>query len=182
MSSIVKSQAVEEERRVGRKAYKTKGKKKVTVEEEEIELDPWEEEGTLVGNFRGFDPVGEVASGEIVEDAIAWTQNGVQPRDVGDGGFKYAKIGSVGNFFNWGLIELGPDQMKRTKNSRYMHMIFNVQSGTVEVRMHENEFVVHKMGVWQVPRGNTYSIKNIGSGTARIFFSQARELHVEEAE
>ena len=85
--------------------------------------------------------------------AIAWTQNGVQPRDVGDGGFKYAKIGSVGNFFNWGLIELGPDQMKRTKNSRYMHMIFNVQSGTVEVRMHENEFVVHKMGVWQVPRG-----------------------------
>ncbi|OWY51373.1 cupin-like protein [Alternaria alternata] len=181
MSSIVKSQAVEEERRVGRKAYKTKGKKKVTVEEEEIELDPWEEEGTLVGNFRGFDPVGEVASGEIVEDAIAWTQNGVQPRDVGDGGFKYAKIGSVGNFFNWGLIELGPDQMKRTKNSRYMHMIFNVQSGTVEVRMHENEFVVHKMGVWQVPRGNTYSIKNIGSGTARIFFSQARELHVEEA-
>ena len=85
--------------------------------------------------------------------AIAWTQNGVQPRDVGDGGFKYAKIGSVGNFFNWGLIELGPDQMKRTKNSRYMHMIFNVQSGTVEVRMHENEFVVHKMGVWHVPRG-----------------------------
>ena len=70
MSSIVKSQAVEEERRVGRKAYKTKGKKKVTVEEEEIELDPWEEEGTLVGNFRGFDPVGEVASGEIVEDGM----------------------------------------------------------------------------------------------------------------
>ncbi|KAL1795446.1 hypothetical protein ACET3X_005670 [Alternaria dauci] len=184
MSSIVKSQVVEEERRrVGRKAYKGKGKKKMVAveEEEEIELDPWEEEGTLVGNFRGFDPVGEVASGEIVEDAIAWTQKGVQPRDVGDGGFKYAKIGSVGNFFNWGLIELGPDQMKRTKNSRYMHMIFNVQSGTVEVRMHENEFVVHKMGVWQVPRGNTYSIKNIGSGTARIFFSQARELHVEDA-
>lgn len=43
--------------------------------------------------------------------------------------------------------------MKRTKNSRYMHMIFNVQSGTVEVRVHENEFVVHKQGVWQVPRG-----------------------------
>ena len=59
----------------------------------------------------------------------------------------------MGNFFNWGLIELGPDQMKRTKNSRYMHMIFNVQSGTVEVRVHENEFVVHKQGVWQVPRG-----------------------------
>jgi hypothetical protein len=89
--------------------------------------------------------------------AIAWTQKGVEPRDVGDGGFKYAKIGSVANFFNWGLIELGPDQMKRTKNSRYMHMIFNVQSGVVEVRVHENEFVVRRMGIWQVPRGMCFS-------------------------
>jgi hypothetical protein len=46
--------------------------------------------------------------------------------------------------------------MKRTKNSRYMHMIFNVQSGTVEVRVHENEFTVHKQGVWQVPRGTLH--------------------------
>ena len=48
--------------------------------------------------------------------------------------------------------------MKRTKNSRYMHMIFNVQSGTVEVRVHENEFTVHKQGVWQVPRGTFFLI------------------------
>ncbi|KAI4948342.1 hypothetical protein J4E91_005763 [Alternaria rosae] len=152
MSSIVKSQAVEEERRPTKKSsYKSK-KRALTVVEEEIELDPWEEQGTLVGNFRGFDPVGEVPSNDIIEDTIAWNERGVEPRAVGDGGFKYAKIGSIGNFFNWGLIELGPDQMKRTKNSRYMHMIFNVQSGTVEVRVHENEFTVHKQGVWQVPR------------------------------
>jgi hypothetical protein len=43
--------------------------------------------------------------------------------------------------------------MKRTKNSRYMHMVFNVQSGTVEVKVHENEFTLHRQGVWQVPRG-----------------------------
>ncbi|KAI4649802.1 uncharacterized protein J4E79_009648 [Alternaria viburni] len=191
MSSIVKSQAVEEERRPNKKSsYKSKKRALTVVEEEEIELDPWEEQGTLVGNFRGFDTVGEVPSNDIIEDTIAWNERGVEPVAVGDGGFKYAKIGSIGNFFNWGLIELGPDQMKRTKNSRYMHMIFNVQSGTVEVRVHENEFTVHKQGVWQVPRanewsittGNTYSIKNIGSGTARVFFAQARELHVEEAE
>lgn len=84
---------------------------------------------------------------------IAWAEKGIQPREVGDGGFKFAKIGSSGSFFNWGLIELGPDQMKRTKNSRFMHMVFNVQSGTVEVRVHENEFTIHKHGIWQVPRG-----------------------------
>jgi centromere protein C len=70
MSSIVKSQAVEEDRRRTKKSsYKSKKKTLAVVEEEEIELDPWEEQGTLVGNFRGFDPVAEVASHEIVEDS-----------------------------------------------------------------------------------------------------------------
>ncbi|KAH7554957.1 hypothetical protein BM1_07618 [Bipolaris maydis] len=176
MTSIVKSAAVEETRRQNRK-YGPKGKKKrlTMVEEEEIELDPWEEkDGRLVGNYRGYDPVINSASDEIIEDGksptlcrhnesyfwfadflvtdIAWAEKGIQPREVGDGGFKFAKIGSSGSFFNWGLIELGPDQMKRTKNSRFMHMVFNVQSGTVEVRVHENEFTIHKHGIWQVPR------------------------------
>ncbi|EUC48907.1 hypothetical protein COCMIDRAFT_33589 [Bipolaris oryzae ATCC 44560] len=184
MTSIVKSAAVEETRRQNRK-YGPKGKKKrlTMVEEEEIELDPWEEkEGRLVGNYKGYDPVINSASDEIIEDDIAWAEKGIQPREVGDGGFKFAKIGSSGSFFNWGLIELGPDQMKRTKNSRFMHMVFNVQSGTVEVRVHENEFTIHKHGIWQVPRGNTYSIRNIGSGTARVFFAQAKEKFVDVEE
>ncbi|EUC38438.1 hypothetical protein COCCADRAFT_32380 [Bipolaris zeicola 26-R-13] len=181
MTSIVKSAAVEETRRQNKK-YGPKGKKKrlTMVEEEEIELDPWEEkDGRLVGNYKGYDPAINSASDEIIEDDIAWAEKGIQPREVGDGGFKFAKIGSSGSFFNWGLIELGPDQMKRTKNSRFMHMVFNVQSGTVEVRVHENEFTIHKHGIWQVPRGNTYSIRNIGSGTARVFFAQAKEKFVD---
>ncbi|XP_014561942.1 hypothetical protein COCVIDRAFT_33175 [Bipolaris victoriae FI3] len=181
MTSIVKSAAVEETRRQNKK-YGPKGKKKrlTMVEEEDIELDPWEEkDGRLVGNYKGYDPAINSASDEIIEDDIAWAEKGIQPREVGDGGFKFAKIGSSGSFFNWGLIELGPDQMKRTKNSRFMHMVFNVQSGTVEVRVHENEFTIHKHGIWQVPRGNTYSIRNIGSGTARVFFAQAKEKFVD---
>ncbi|USP80556.1 hypothetical protein yc1106_07830 [Curvularia clavata] len=181
MTSIVKSAAVEETRRQTKK-YNSKSKKKklAAVEEEEIELDPWEEnDGRLVGNYKGYDPVTQSASDEIIEDDIAWADKGIQPREVGDGGFKFAKIGSSGSFFNWGIIELGPDQMKRTKNSRFMHMVFHVQSGTVEVRVHENEFTIHKHGIWQVPRGNTYSIRNIGSTTARVFFAQAKEKPVE---
>ena len=40
----------------------------------------------------------------------------------------------------------------------------------------------HAANECSITTGNTYSIKNIGSGTARVFFAQARELHVEEAE
>jgi hypothetical protein len=32
------------------------------------------------------------------------------------------------------------------------------------------------------PAGNTYSIRNVGSGTARVFFAQAREMNVEDEE
>ena len=85
--------------------------------------------------------------------AIAWAEKGIEPIDVPDGSFKYCKLDSIGSFFNWGLIELRADQMKRTKNSRIMHMVFNVQSGTVEVKIHENIFTLHRGGIWQVPRG-----------------------------
>ncbi|CAO2648498.1 Nn.00g077650.m01.CDS01 [Neocucurbitaria sp. VM-36] len=183
MTSIVKNQEPEEPARK-QKSSSTKGKKRtLTAIEEDVELDPWEEdEGLLVGNYRDFDPVTDVTSNDIIEDTIAWAEKGIQPVDVPDGSFKYTKLASVGSFFNWGLIELRADQMKRTKNSRKMHMVFNVQSGTVEVKVHENEFTAHRGGIWQVPRGNTYSIRNVGSGTARVFFAQAREMNVQDEE
>jgi hypothetical protein len=62
--------------------------------------------------------------------------------------------------------------MKRTKNSRKMHMVFNVQSGTVEVKVHENEFTVHKGGIWQVPRGELHIISSLLS-----YFSPTRILY-----
>jgi centromere protein C len=30
--------------------------------------------------------------------------------------------------------------------------------------------------------GNTYSIRNVGSGTARVFFAQAREMNAQDEE
>ncbi|KAH7089932.1 cupin domain-containing protein [Paraphoma chrysanthemicola] len=184
MTSIVKNQDPEPERKVA-KAYSSKPKKRklTAIEEEELELEPWEaEDGFLVGNYRDYDPVTDVTTSDIVEDKIAWAEKGIQPVDVPDGSFQYTKLASAGPFFNWGLIELGPDQMKRTKNSRKMHMVWNVQSGTVEVKVQENEFTVHRNGIWQVPRGNTYSIRNVGSGTARVFFAQARQMDVQDEE
>ncbi|KAF2129105.1 hypothetical protein P153DRAFT_367380 [Dothidotthia symphoricarpi CBS 119687] len=184
MASIVKAPDAEP----GHKTYKSttkKGKKRMltAVEEEEIELDAWEAgEGILTGNYKGFDRTTNFASKEVMTDrAIAWAPKGIDPVEAGDGTFKYAKIGqckfegSKADFLSWGVLEIPVGQMKRSKNSRKMHMVFNVQSGTVEAKVDENEFTVHKSGVWQVPRGNIYSIKNIGSGTARVFFAQACE-------
>lgn len=53
----------------------------------------------------------------------------------------------------WGFIELQPGQMKLAKNTQRMHMVFHVQNGSVEARVYESVFTVHRGGVWQVPRG-----------------------------
>ena len=156
MQTIVKAPSPEPIQRTS--TYYKKGKKKTlpVVEAEEIELDPWEEDdGFLTGNYKDFDPANEFTSPGLVEGVIAWSGKGIKPEPVGDGSFQYARIGGSGSagFFNWGMIELRADQMKRSKNSRKMHMVFNVQSGAVEVKVHENEFTVHKDGIWQVPRG-----------------------------
>ena len=34
-------------------------------------------------------------------------------------------------------------------------MVFTLQSGTVEAKVNDNEFTVHKNGIWQVPRGKS---------------------------
>ena len=71
MTSIVKNQVQEPERKP-HKSTATRGRKKPQIanEEDEIELDPWEEdEGTLIGNYRDFDPVLDVTSATIIEDS-----------------------------------------------------------------------------------------------------------------
>lgn len=156
MQTIVKAPSPEPAQRPSTTTSK-KGKKKVlVVDEEEVELDPWEEDdGFLTGNYKDFDPANEFTSPGLVEGVIAWSDKGIKPEPVGDGSFQYARVGGSGpaGFFNWGMIELRADQMKRSKNSRKMHMVFNVLAGALEVKVHENEFTVHKGGIWQVPRG-----------------------------
>jgi hypothetical protein len=86
---------------------------------------------------------------------MAWAPKGINPANVADASFKFTKLGSAGaeSWLSWGFIVLEEDQMKRTKNSRRMHMVFHVESGAVEVKVHENVFTVHRGGVFQVPRG-----------------------------
>ncbi|PSN58677.1 hypothetical protein BS50DRAFT_538419 [Corynespora cassiicola Philippines] len=151
------------------------------VEEEQV-LDPWEQEdGVFTGEYREFDPVNEIGADTITNDKIAWAMKGINPVDVPDASYRLIRLASAGQqeaFFAWGFIELEPDQMKRTRNSRQIHMVFHVDAGAVKAKIHDKELSVHKGGVFQVPRGNTYSIRNVSNGTSRIFFAQACELKV----
>ena len=160
MQTIVKAPSPEPAQRPSTMTSKKGKKKTLVVDEEEVELDPWEEDdGFLTGNYKDFDPANEFTSPGLVEGVIAWSDKGIKPEPVGDGSFQYARVGGSGpaGFFNWGMIELRADQMKRSKNSRKMHMVFNVLAGALEVKVHENEFTVHKGGIWQVPRGEFHT-------------------------
>ncbi|KAF2640777.1 hypothetical protein P280DRAFT_507384 [Massarina eburnea CBS 473.64] len=168
MQAIVKNEFQEP---VPRKypASKAKGKRRNVAEseEEDMELEPWEEnEGVFQGIHRDYDAVTGVAT-DLVESRIAWAKKGVDVdlTDVGDASFKFVKLSSVGDesFLSWGFIELQDDQMKRTKNSRRMHMVFHVQSGAVEFKIHENVFILHRGGVCQVPRDEYVVIANVSS-------------------
>ncbi|KAF2471291.1 uncharacterized protein BDR25DRAFT_260740 [Lindgomyces ingoldianus] len=158
-----------------------KGKKRalrvIEEEDDDVGLEDWEErDGLFVGTFRGFNPVAEVPTSNYYDDALGWSEKGIRPVDVPEAQFKFTKLASAPNsFFSWGAIDLPVNGSKRTKNCRRMHMVFFVQTGTVTVRVHDNEFTIRKGGLWQVPRGNTYSITNVGKGVARIFFAQAHE-------
>lgn len=93
--------------------------------------------------------------------AIAWSEKGINPKDIPDGSFKFVKLASGHvddddkgkTFLSWGFLELEENQMKRAKNASSMHMVFHVSSGAVEIKVHENILTVRRGGVFQVPRG-----------------------------
>ncbi|KAF2878435.1 kinetochore CENP-C fungal-like protein [Massariosphaeria phaeospora] len=159
LQKIVKNENQEPPPKKYTNSRKAKGRKRALGqidEEEEPELEQWEvEDGVVLGTYRDFDPQSEVISSDILESTVAWSQKGINPVDVADGSFKFTKLASAGlsNFLSFGFIELDPEQMKRSKNTRRMHMVFHVHTGAVEAKVFETEFTVHKGGVWQVPRG-----------------------------
>lgn len=90
-----------------------------------------------------------------VSAVLAWAERGIHPNQVPNGEFKFTKLSSAGEsgYFSWGFLEFEADDIKRSKNSRRMHMVFHVVQGAAEVNVNDNLFTVHRGGVWQVPRG-----------------------------
>jgi centromere protein C len=68
MASILKAPEPEPQHRPANNYKKSKKRTLSAVEEEEVELEPWEEEeGALVGNYKDFDPSNEFTSPGLLE-------------------------------------------------------------------------------------------------------------------
>ncbi|KAF7502843.1 hypothetical protein GJ744_004998 [Endocarpon pusillum] len=153
-------------------------------DDEDTNEEDWEKQvGVYRGQVNAWVKPGQTDaedSEEMVD--LAFHPSSMLTREVKDApGFRFAKLIS-NEFLGSGMLDLAPGSMKMPKNSRTMHMCFFVFKGRVTVRIgagiEEGEcerFSVGKGGVFQVPRGNRYSIENELEKPARIFFSQASE-------
>ncbi|CAL3967032.1 unnamed protein product [Diplocarpon coronariae] len=179
IKEVVRAEEVSQPRRkVARN--KSKAPKSKTVEpesdEEDEDAEPWElEPGRIFGEVKSWnpeDPSG--AEAEEVQEEIALSSAAIITRDIPNADFKFAKTLTL-PFFGSGMVDLPPRSMKKAKNSRKMQMVFFVFFGRVQVIVNDNVFTIGKGGMWQVPRGNFYSIENEHDKPARIFFSQGCE-------
>ncbi|MCJ1249672.1 hypothetical protein MMC30_006898 [Trapelia coarctata] len=145
------------------------------LEEEDEDQEPWElGEGVLRAEVMQWDPVEQKGSEEIIDHVeLALAPVAIQDmmKDVKGAEFKFAKTLAL-PFFHTGVVDLPPGGQKRMKNSRKNHMVFWVFYGRVRVDVAGAEFSIGKGGMWQVPRGNFYSIANGYTNPARIFFAQ----------
>ncbi|KAF2092932.1 hypothetical protein NA57DRAFT_81866 [Rhizodiscina lignyota] len=177
IKDVVRAETVEPPKRKVSGGRKSKPKMMEDIEEEdEGDLEEWEEEGgILTGLVSAWDAEYNMTiEDDDVEMEVAFAANAIQTRDVMGSSFSYAKILTL-PFFGAGIVDIPPGGFKRTKNSRKMQMIFFLHEGKVLVTVGDLEFSISKGGVWQVPRGNFYSIENKDTKPARIFFSQGFE-------
>ncbi|KAI1095418.1 Mif2/CENP-C like-domain-containing protein [Rostrohypoxylon terebratum] len=175
-------------RRAGRppKTGAKRGRRSSTIVEEEVERDDWEyDPGRITGECIYWRPGQENQPDDeevvVAEEELAVSEAAIQLKDIKDATFRFAKTLTM-PFFGSGIVDMPPGSEKRTKNSRKMHMVFFVHSGSVEVTVAQTEFRIGKGGMWFVPRGNHYSILNDSNTQARIFFAQGCETMVQPEE
>ncbi|MCJ1288102.1 hypothetical protein MMC26_007457 [Xylographa opegraphella] len=173
------------------------------VEEEDEDEEPWEQEpGILRAEVMQWDPLTQRGVEDFIEDVgqyfplwiyLRWsdfptTDLALAPvalealtREVKGAEFTYAKTLTL-PFFHSGMVDLPPGGVKRMKNSRKNHMVFWVFHGRVRVEVAGTVFSIGRGGMWQVPRGNFYSIANQYQKPARVFFAQGCYMEAEPTE
>ncbi|KUJ08599.1 uncharacterized protein LY89DRAFT_659049 [Mollisia scopiformis] len=180
IKEVVRAEEIEPPKKRARGKSKAPKSKRATVEpesEDDDEVEPWEmEPGRIFGAVRAWDPEDPTgAEVEELEEEVALSSEAIQTRDIAGASFKFAKTLSY-PFFGAGMVDLPPGGQKKPKNSRRMQMAFFVFYGRVKVIINDTEFRIGKGGMFQVPRGNFYSLENDYDKPARIFFSQGCEL------
>ncbi|KAI3624827.1 MIF2 [Malassezia furfur] len=115
------------------------------------------------GMDRDTDPYGVVydaEQGDEVTMRIACNAQSLRPRPAFNRQFLYEKVFSLGDFMAAGLLVIPQGGEKQAKSSK-----------------DNNYFVIAPGGMFCVPMGNTYNIRNVSERDARIFFAQARNMY-----
>jgi centromere protein C len=164
VKGVVRTEASQDELARKRRGRPPVGRKpsrrpSTVAEEEEIEREEWEDDpGRVTGEVicwepeHEFEPPAEDDEVEVIPDELAISENAIQLKDIKDATFKFAKTLTL-PFFGSGIVDLPPGAEKRPKNSRKMHLVFFVHTGSVQVTIAQTEFGIAKGGMFFVPRG-----------------------------
>ncbi|KAH8918048.1 hypothetical protein BT69DRAFT_505435 [Atractiella rhizophila] len=118
-----------------------------------------------------------------IERRIAFTHRMMNLKGSGTKTFEFQKIFNELDYLAGGILRLdpAPSGEKPIKPARDNSYIFIVLEGAVEVTVHGTKFTIGPRGMFMVPRGNTYAIKNIAQIHAELFFAQSRRVPEDEA-
>ncbi|KAF9532781.1 Mif2/CENP-C like-domain-containing protein [Crepidotus variabilis] len=119
---------------------------------------------------------------EEVERRIAWTAKMVEPRLATDRTWSFDKIFGDDDFIAAGQLVIPPKGRKPSKAAKDNTYVFYVIEGAVNFKIHNQSMVLATGGMFMVPRGNTYFIENICNRDARLFFTQARKVVMNDDE
>ena len=125
------------------------------------------------------DPYGRVMDADTnteVTMRIACTAAGIRPRPAFNQAFSYEKIFGISDFMAAGVLVIPEGGEKPAKPSKDNNYTFVVLRGVVQVMVHRTRFVIAAGGMFLVPKGNTYHIRNVSQREVRLFFAQARLL------
>ncbi|KAH9819223.1 Mif2/CENP-C like-domain-containing protein [Melampsora americana] len=94
----------------------------------------------------------------------------------GNDQFQFQRLFTESDFAASGILYIPIGKAKPTKASKDNCYDFIVLRGNVSVKIHRTNFVVGPEGMVHVPRGNLYSLENVGDCIAKIAFSQSRRI------
>ncbi|KAG1734287.1 Mif2/CENP-C like-domain-containing protein [Suillus lakei] len=117
---------------------------------------------------------------EPVLRRIVYTGKKIDPKPAAGGGWFFQKVFGEGDFIAAGVLRIPPQGRKPSKGTKDNTYVFYVIEGAVAAVIHESQYIVATGGMFIVPRGNTYYIENISDRDAKVFFTQARQVSLEE--
>ncbi|KAH9917445.1 Mif2/CENP-C like-domain-containing protein [Fomitopsis serialis] len=121
-------------------------------------------------------------SKEDIPKRIAFTAKMVTPKAAANNDFYFQKVFGDADFIAAGELIIPPDGQKPTKSTKDNTFVFYVIEGAVNLTVHKTSFILATGGMFLVPRGNMYHIRNISERDAKLFFAQARKVSDEEME